>query len=342
VSPVLSAAAAPLIALVLPLLAIGVAAAQRQGRPSAGVSQDHDGRGALAVLRRDGVLLPFASFDRDSWRGTWPVRIGPGLEIPVTKTAVPKGWWGTSSPDQWRGHLVTGDETFFELGQPVVFPSYCDRSLGIRTTYRSAQSLPPVRVDPFPKDGLAVSGGIPVEPIETVSTTDPGWPALAVSLVEDFDRVEEETVRRVRGNTGWRHPLRPEQRRTRPVRLESWYRSPGSEEGWTISYVEAVRQYPNRPEDGGCGLETLVSGWVHHRNGELMRDGTELRAKLTYCDRVGATYMLPLGRIRPAKVMYWVFQLSGWESEWYEVVSVRPQRVRYVLEVLAGAGRRCF
>jgi hypothetical protein len=37
-----------------------------------------------------------------------------------------------------------------------------------------------------------------------------------------------------------------------------------------------------------------------------------------------------------------VFQLSGWESESYEVVAVRPKSVRYVLEVFGGAGRRCF
>ena len=92
-----------------------------------------------------------------------------------------------------------------------------------------------------------------------------------------------------------------------------------------MSYVEAVRQYPPGPEDKGCGLETLVSGWVHHRDGQLMED-TQLRGKLTYCDRVGATYMLPFGRIRPRKETYWVFQLSGWEAEWYQVVAVRRER----------------
>ena len=66
---------------------------------------------------------------------------------------------------------------------------------------------------------------------------------------------------------------------------------------------------------------------------------TQLRGKLTYCDRVGATYMLPFGRIRPKKETYWVFQLSGWESEAYEVVAVGREKIRYVLEVFAGAGR---
>ena len=77
-----------------------------------------------------------------------------------------------------------------------------------------------------------------------------------------------------------------------------------------MSYVEAVRQYPPGPDDKGCGLETLVSGWVHHRDGEMI-DVSQLRGKLTYCDRVGVTYMLPFGRVRPQDKSYWVFQLSG-------------------------------
>jgi hypothetical protein len=70
-------------------------------------------------------------------------------------------------------------------------------------------------------------------------------------------------------------------------------------------------------------------------------DETQLHAKLTYCDRVGAGYMLPFGRIRPRKDTYWVFQLSGWESESYQVVAVRPEKIQYVLGVFAGGAGRC-
>lgn len=330
-----------LLAVCLSLLALCAVAQQSQDRPSpADAARDHDGRGALAILRRDGLLFPFASFNRDSWRATWPISLGPSLEIPVTRDAIPKDWWGTRSPDQWRAHLTSGDEVFLEIKAPTVFQSFCGPRLGVQTTYRSDQPLPPVRVDPFPKDGLAISGGVPLEPIESVSPTSPEWPAMAVSLLKEFNRVEDETISKVRLNTGWRHTIPTAKRKSVPVRLESWYRSPSGEPGWTVSYVEAVRQYPPAPEDKGCGLETLVSGWLHHRDGQLM-EGAQLRGKLTYCDRVGATYMLPFGRIRPKDQTYWVFQLSGWESEWYEVVAVRPERIRYVLEVLAGAGRRC-
>ena len=329
------------LAACLSLLALGAVASQGQDRPSpAEASQDHDGRGALAVLRRDGLLLPIASFDRDSWRTTWPVHPNRYQEIPATPGAIPKSWWGTRWPDQWRAHLTSGDAVFLEVKAPAIYRVFCGPVLGLRTTYRSDQPLPPVPVDPFPKDGLAISGGVPLEPIETVSRSSPEWTSMAVSLLQAFNRIEDETITGVRNTAQWRHPIPPEMRRTLPVRLESWYRSPSSEPGWTVSYVEVVRQYPPGPDDRGCGLETFVSGWLHHRDGRLMPE-TQLRAKLTYCDRVGATYMLPFGRIRPRTDTYWVFQLSGWEGESYQVVAVRPEKVRYVLGVFAGGASRC-
>lgn len=322
----------------LPLLAAGAVAPLAQDRRQP--PPDHDGRGALAVLRRDGILFPFASFDRNTWRVTWPTSVDVSQKIPATVDAIPRRWWGTRSPRQWSVYLTDGTETFLELREPTRFRIFCGTSVGVRTAHRATAPLPPIPVDPFPKDGLAVSGGVPVEPIETVSAASPEWAPLAASLLDDFNEVEKDTIDSVRRFTKWRHPIADAARRTTPIRLESWYRAPSGRPGWTTSYVEVVRQYAAREEDRGCGLETFVSGWVHHQNGALSKK-TQLTARLTYCDRVGAKYMLPFGRIRPRDQTYWVFQLSGWESEWYEVVSVQPERVRYALEVLAGRDTRC-
>ena len=303
-------------------------------------SRDHDGRGALAVLRRDGLLVPFASFDRDTWRVTWPLRVGPTTAVPVTRDAIPEDWWGTRTPNQWRAYLPDGTEAFPELGVPSVFRAFCQPRIGIRTSYRSARQLPPTPIDPFPKDGLAISGGVPFEPIEKVSSTAPEWSNMAAQLVAEFDRVEDRTIGDVRSMAHWKHPHAEKLRHTLPVRLESWYRAPGDEPGSVVSYVEASRRYPPGPLDEGCGLETLVSGWLYHRDGKLAKV-KNLRGKLTYCDRYGVTNMLPFGRVRPNKTTYWVFQLSGWESEWYEVVATRGDSIRYALEVAVGSVGAC-
>ena len=301
-------------------------------------AQEREGRGALAILRRDGLLFPFASFNRDSWQVTWPIDVEQ-VKVPTTLQAIPEKWWGTRAPEQWRVRLMAGEERTIAPMAPQLFSIFCSRRLGLRTDYKAAQPPPGGVTNPYPKDGFAMTGNVPVEPIESMDPSSPDWQTLTLALTKEFERTEAVTVNGVKIRTGWRHPLPDEFRSKFPVRMESWYRSPTDNPDWKVSYVELVRQYPPGPEDQGCGLETLVSGWVHLQNGGVRK--TTLRGKITYCDRVGATYMLPFGRIRPKDRWYWVFQLSGWEDEWYDVALVGANEVRHVIEVRAG-NRMCF
>ncbi|HEY7497980.1 MAG TPA: hypothetical protein VH740_05695 [Vicinamibacterales bacterium] len=321
----------------LSLLAICALAASSQ-QQTAPPPREAAERGALAILRRDGIIFPFASFNRDSWRLTWPV--GRDALIPPTIGDVPDSWWGTRTPELWNAYLYSGEVRPIELRAPVLYRTFCMSKIGLRTTYQSALPLPPTPGDPFPKDGIAISGYARLEPIETVPPTSAEWKPLETSLAAELDRAEAVTLRGVHNDTGWRHPLKEEERRAVPFRLESWYRSPGAEPGWTVSYVEAVRKYPPRPEDKGCGLETIVSGWVHHASDGQMSE-PQLRGKIAYCDRVGVAYMLPFGRIRPRDQSYWIYQLSGWDDERYEVTRIERGKVRLVIEVPGGRRGAC-
>jgi hypothetical protein len=85
----------------------------------------------------------------------------------------------------------------------------------------------------------------------------------------------------------------------------------------------------------GCGLETFISGWMHI-NKRQPKPKTELTARVTYCDRKGVSYMLPLGLLKLRNRTHWVFQTSSWEREWYSVVEATPGRLRFVAEYYAG------
>jgi hypothetical protein len=81
---------------------------------------------------------------------------------------------------------------------------------------------------------------------------------------------------------------------------------------------------------------TSVSGWIRRTpKGEPKYD---LSARITYCDRKGVTYMLPLGVVKAGGQTFWVFQTSGFTGEWYSVVRPSPKGVEYHVDYFAGRG----
>lgn len=314
------------------LLSLGAAQAPPRSDPD---------RGTIAVLRRDGLMIPFASFRGTRWVSEWPVartrgRSSTPLERPINLHSIPERWWGGWTPDAWQVVLKDGSTRELTPEAPRLFPAYCAESIGIRTDYRPTLTPPFPPISPYPKDGLAVTSGIRVDPIRSVSDKAPTWSTFPARLIEDFNRAEDREASLV--SAVWSHPVKREDRHELPVQLESWYVS--SVDDGVVSYIEAVRRYPPGPDDDECGLETLFGGWVIEREGER-RPRADLRARITYCDRLGATYMQPFGRIRLRDRFYWIGEVSGQDLEWYTVAEMSGDRVRYVVEYPAGTSRSC-
>lgn len=284
-----------------------------------------------AVLRRDGTVIPFAAFDGKNWRAPWPQNIR-NMELPIDLESVPREWWGKAGAvpqlTAWLNGVNRGP---IRLARPTMLRLMCTTRIGVLTDYRSADPAPPPAVQPFPKDGIAVSGDQHVDPIEIVAAGSPEWAPTAAAIAGDFDEAEQRAVRTF---TEWNHPVKRAERRKVPLELEAMYRAPMDEEGWTAYYVEAVKHYQPGPDDRGCGLMTSAGGWT--AVGPNGKRSTKLYARVTYCDRQGVTYMLPLGLLKVNGRNYWAFQLSGYGREGYVVVRPRPKQ--FDTEVQYGAG----
>ena len=301
-----------------------------------GQNEEAADRGTIAVLRRDGLMVPFAAFQGTRWVAQWPNN-PRGLELPVNLDSVPERWWGGGeAPAGWQAWPIGGTARPLKPVKPQIYPIHCAQSIGVRTDYVSEIVAPRVQVEPYPKDGIAATAGVRVEPVDTVSE-GPDWSALAMTLLEEFNRAEDREASLI--SSAFPHPIARDKRRQTPVRIEALYRT-ALEDGTTVSYIEAARSYPPGPDDDECGLETLFTGWVTHEKGEK-KPRVDLRARITYCDRVGATFMQPFGRIRVRDRMYWIAQVAGPESEWYVVAQIAPGRVRYVAEYFAGGRDSC-
>jgi hypothetical protein len=285
----------------------------------------------LAVLRRDGLVSPFAAFDGRRWTAPWPAELRY-LELPISLAAVPAKWWGKAgAPAElsvWADGVRRGP---VRLERPAMVPIMCGSRLALTSNYKPSETAPSPRVQPYPKDGLAISGTQPIDPIETVARSAPEWNSTAMKMIEAADRAETSSINAIQD---WKHPFARRERQKIPVELEMMYRAPMDAAGWTAHYVEAVKRYPPGPEDDGCGLVTSVKGWV--TAGPDRKGQDSLTARITYCDRKDVTFALPLGLIRARGRNYWIYQLSGYGREMYFVTRPTPRSIEPEIVYEAG------
>ena len=287
---------------------------------------------SLGVLRRDGLLLPFASFDGHHWKASWPGAVemssGDLPELPISVSAIPPKWLGGVDPESpWTAWMIDGGRRSVTIEKPIETRVFCQTDLALTTDYRGGafEQGPTV-----PTDALAVTGGEAVQPITTVSTYAPDAHWIVALITNEFNKEELRATQRF---SDWRDPFTPAQRRSYPIELEAFYRVAFPD--WTASYVEAVRKFPATAGQRGCGLITFVRGWVILRSGKPPE--IDLGATITYCDRAGVSFMQPLGILHAGDDAYWVYQSSSWSDEAYVVARLRPNGVRPVVVAPGGA-----
>jgi len=301
------------------------------------VSAAADARFTVAVLRRDGVMIPFASFNGRAWNTPWP-GAAPNVVLPISLDDVPKEWWGSAGPAApWTAWLADGSSRPLKLNRPVHVQVFCGAHLGIGTDYRA--QAPVERGPTVAKDGVAIAGDARLEPVPQISVLAADAARMVAAITAKFN---EEEAQAAESFTRWRHPFGAAARAAAPIVLEAFYRSiettPHGE--LRTSYIEAIRKFPALPRDEGCGLITFVHGWVTEVPGK--KPVIDIRARVTYCDREDVPFIQPFGRFvaRDAggrvQDVFWVYQLSSWRNEFYSVARVTKDGVRPVVGVSGG------
>lgn len=295
---------------------------------------EKDGKFTLAVLRRDGLMIPFATYNGRAWSVAWPG--SNNVPLPISLSDVPKAWWGDiTATTPWTAWLAESEKRTLKLEKPVHVPIFCGAHLAVATDYRGA---PPSELAPtVAKDGVATAGDVTLLPITQVSTLSADGRQIVKAITEKFDEEEELASSHF---TAWRHPFSLSMRSEIPIELETFYRAAdtGKNGPFRTSYIEAVRRYPAIAGDQGCGLITFARGWIT----ELDKGKTpiiNIGVRITYCDRADVQFFQPFGRIvmPGSKAVFWVYQLSSWRDEFYNVASVAADGVKPIV-VVAGGG----
>ena len=281
---------------------------------------------AVGVLRRDGIVLPFAVFDGKRWTAPWPAPAGD-LTVPIDLRAVPRRWWGVGAPlERWELDVARGTQTA-RVVQPDWVDVHCARYIGLRTDYQSPAPAPPRSEQPYPKDGLATAPPRDVERIEVLRPDAAELRALLPVVQASFNDAERGVERR------YGHPITRRAREGVVPTIEAAY---AYGDAPRIYYIEATRPYRRLGQaSGDCTGIGSGTGW-------FVRDGDGARAltmavDLLNCDRQAASYMLPLGVIRVDDRLYWLAQFSGWDHERYVVLEVKKKSVEVVVNRWGGA-----
>lgn len=293
---------------------------------AAAAAADRPGAFGVGVLRRDGVIVPFAAFDGKRWSAPWPE---PALEltVPIDLRAVPSRWWGpTRALESWQA-WTAGEPHTLRIVQPDWVDVHCVRQIGLRSDYLPGDVSPPRTEQPYPKDGLAVSPPQPVDRISVVPAATAEARSLMPALLDAFNVAE----RKVEDRYG--HPVARRAREGRDPEVEAVY---AFGDRPRVYYIEATRQYRKLGQSQhDCTAVAFGTGW-------FARDGDQVRSLTTAvdllpCDRSGASYMLPLGVMRIGARVFWLAQFSGWDHERFVVVEIKPKAVEAIVSVWGGS-----
>lgn len=281
---------------------------------------------SVGALRRDGLVIPFATWDKNHWETNWPA---PKLDVivPVDVRAVPSGWWGSapalSTWDAWIGRTTPEPVDVTQLDWVDV---HCVRQVGLKTTYRSDKPVPAPTIQPYPKDGFAVSPPQPVEPIEVLSPSDREVQALAEDVRVAFNKAEREVENR------YGHSIKRQAREGIVPEIEAVY-AYGREP--RVYYIEASRSYRRLGQAAGeCVEVAFATGWFSREHETTHSISTML--DLLRCDRYGASYMFPFGVLRLNGKLFWLAQFSGWDRERFVVVEIGRKTVEARINVYGG------
>lgn len=286
-----------------------------------------------AVLRRDGALIPIATFTGRKWDVTWPAESYDQLDIPITTAAIPDGWWGRTGPRlDWQLWSEGVPRAMVHVISPRVVATMCDGRVALATDYRAA-GAPPETEQPYPKAGIAVSPPTAVARVEILDASSSEWRAIGPDLKKAFDE-DEDSLAAAWTRANDPHPISRKERLETPVTIEAMYATddgPGR-----VYYVEGSRKY-DHSSDARAICAVAFDGAYFRRDAKGVHSlGGEVR--VVPCDRRGLVYLLPFGAMRLNGRLFWLAQYAGWDLEQYAVLEFKRSDV----EVAASAyGGRC-
>lgn len=275
----------------------------------------------VAIVRDDGVILPFARFADGEWTTPWPAP-APG-SMSAERGDPVKNWLMAEGRllEEWRVH--TGPKPGKTRVKGVTEVSnHCVTAGGLAT------DLPATRRSGglHRNLGIAVSEGLEGQPLIEVKHHADETRALAGFLQKAFAESDRAALEaRQKTAAGKRVPGSPADFGSFEVR--TLRRSSEEVGGDHLYFVGAIRPHAPMTARDACPEESLFQGWFT-RSGRGEPEWIDRKVEIADCDGKGRSVLTPLGLLEAGGDDFVVVEEQGYESETYAVYSLGKEGVK--------------
>lgn len=236
---------------------------------AASVATAQADRFAVAIVRLDGSLVPFAAYDAGKWQRAWP-EADEALDIKPPPDNVPSVWRrrGERVPTVWQAWPASGSAAVKAQVKGVeVAEAHCQHQVVLKTDLAGAKAEHPRKL------GIAIdTASVPVDAVEEVRRSDPEWATAEKVIPARFSELETAQAAKDR------LPLPRETPAPVPqfTVLYRQVKSPGSPMYFIARKTYRTAPYPPDPK---CTAHNRSATWrvAPRRPALLGQSGTRLR-----------------------------------------------------------------
>jgi len=257
---------------------------------------------------------------------------------PDTVADLPKPWYESfvKPGAEWYLSLSSADANAVSTSRNIQVCSHCQQVWGLLTDYPNPK--PPEKSECVRNLGIALSVKKQTRPLEQPTNTSAEAKQLLTFLIPEFERAEDAGLARdTSGQYAAQMPPAKERAKV-PLQLLHLYQIKLTDEGPVLSYFEASKEYPKprAANDAGCNNVSLFGGWVRRdKQGKFVLLDSHFAP--TDCDMKEGDLSLPLAILQLDGKTFAIVEEDSYEGEGYVILEIRKDRVRRILETLAGS-----
>jgi hypothetical protein len=295
-------------------------------------SQTNSNHFTISLFWPDGVLVPFAEYQKGKWLNPWPKPEPSTEEEPNTIADLSKPWFAQNKKPSAMWYFWSSDGVLHVLkaAEIVKADSHCQTVWGLSSDLPKA----PTESDRLGNIGLALDVKRQIDGMVEIPKTSDEWNSFLSFIQPLFER--EEVIKVAELNSYLPLPS-IEKRRKVNAMLSHLYRGNAGINGQYLYYFETLKEYEEPiPTNNHSRNNIFFSGWVSkNTQGDL--NLLDTRIGWADCENKEVSDRIPLGTLSVGDRLFVITYDPGYEGESYSIFELSESGIHLVLETVGGS-----